>query len=116
ARVVWPDGLRARALGNARKALGDLVERRVPADRLELSSALRATAPHRRQQPVWVLDPLGVTSDLGANHAQRVAVVARARDPADAAVGQHGHLERAGARAIVGAGGLGDPLHELLHT
>ena len=79
------------------------------------SGALGALAPQRREQPVRMLDALGVAGDLGAHHAQGVAVVARARDPPDAAVGQHRHLQRAGARAIVRAGGLGDASHQLLH-
>ena len=116
AGVVRPDRLRPRALGDAREVFRDLVQRRIPADRLELDR--RPSAPLRRsgvQQPVRVLDPLGVAGDLGAHHAQGVAVVARARDAPDAAVGQHRHLQRAGARAIVRAGGLGDASHQLLH-
>src|SRR4051812_27395348 len=62
-----------------------------------------------------MLDALGVAGDLRANDAQGVAVVARTRDPADAAVGQERHLQRAGARAIVRAGGLGSASHQLLH-
>ena len=114
--VIGPDGLRARALGDACETFRDLVERVVPVDRLEHAVALGALAPKRVEQPMRMLEPLGIARDLGAYDPQRVAVVARPCDPPDAAVGQQGHLERTGARTIVGAGGLGEASHQLWHA
>ena len=54
------DGLPAR---------DDLVERLVPADRLELALALGADAPQRRRQPLGRVHQLDVAVDLGAGKA-----------------------------------------------
>src|SRR5215831_16139380 len=63
-----------------------------------------------------MLKPLGIARDLGAYDPQRIAVVARPGDPPDAAAGQHGHLERTGARTFVRTSGLGEASHQLWHA
>src|SRR5262245_66100040 len=63
-----------------------------------------------------MFEPLPIARHLGAYDSQRVAVVARARDPPDAPISQHGHLERTGARTVVRASGLGEGLHQIWHA
>jgi hypothetical protein len=103
-------------LGDARHAFRDFVEGIVPIDGLELAAALGALAPQRMQQPIGMFKPLAIACHFGAHHSERVAVVARSRDPPNAAIGQHGHLERTGAWTIVWASGLAEALHEIWHT
>src|SRR5215213_7996048 len=57
------------------------------------------------QQPVRVMDALGITRDFRANHACGVEVVFRAADATDRAAVQHLDFERAGRWAVVRTGG-----------
>ena len=94
------DGRLRPALGlDALEVGGDLLERLVPRDRLELAGAARTGAPQRREQPVLVVDVLARRRALGAQRAAVVGVLARALDLDDAAVA-HGEVEAALRRGI----------------
>ena len=101
--IVGPDGLRAELRLRFQELLGAEVERGVPGNPLELARALGAGADHRVEQPVRMVDALGVARDLGADHAGGIVVVACAPDAADAAGVEAFDLERAGRGAIVRA-------------
>ena len=115
--VIGPDRLRAElALGRI-EARGDLVERLVPGDARELAGALRPGAAHRIEQPLGMMDALGVARDLGADDAGRVGLLFRAADPADGAAVDHLDVERAGRRAVMRTGGMADvDLGVLVHA
>ena len=88
------------ALGpDALEVGGDLLERLVPRDRLELAGAARPGAPQRREQPVLVVDVLARRGALGAERAAVVRILARALDLDDAAVA-HVEVEAALRRGI----------------
>ncbi len=101
--VVRPDGLAAMALHRAGEGLGDLVQRLVPAKRLESALAFGAAPAERLAQPVRMVEPLGVAGDLGADHAGRVGIAIGAAHLAEPAIRQAFDLERADARAIMRA-------------
>lgn len=63
---VRPDGLRARFPGRPGEPLGGRVERLLPGDALELSSALEPPAPHRVEQTVRRPGVVDVGVHLGA--------------------------------------------------
>src|SRR5215813_5275501 len=63
-----------------------------------------------------MFEPLPIACHFGAYHTERITIIARARDPPDAAIGQHGHLERTGAWTVVRASGLGEGLREIRHA
>ena len=106
---VRPDRFRAVRLLGASKLLGDEIERVVPGDRAELPAALRAGSAQRLLQPVWMVHPLRIARDLGADDARRVVVVLSAADAADRVVAKDLDLERAGRWAIVRTGRCEDP-------
>ncbi len=97
--------MRAVALGGAGQPFGDLVECRVPRDRLEggAAHALVADPAQWLRQPVGVMLALGIARDLGADHTRRVGLAAGAVDPADAIAVDALDLERAGAGAVMRA-------------
>src|SRR5581483_1625695 len=64
--------------------------------------------PQGIEQPFGVMDSLGVTGDLAADHARRVGLPLRAAHPADTAAVEHFDVERAGRRAVVRTGGMAD--------
>src|SRR5204862_6042965 len=66
---IAEEGRRARLGDDRAPAPGDLVERRLPADRRELALALLPDAAQRRRQPLRRVDELGVAVDLGAGKA-----------------------------------------------
>ena len=103
------DGRLGSALGlDALEVGGDLLERLVPRDRLELAGAARSGAPERRQQPVLVVHVLARRGALGAQRAAVVRVLARALDLDDAAVA-HREVETALRRGVAdGADRLAD--------
>ena len=103
--VVGPDRLAAVRLRGADEGIGDQVERIVPADGAELAGALLAGALQRLRESPRVVHPLGVARDLGADHTRGVVVLPRAPDGADPVRREQLDLQRAGRRAIVGAGG-----------
>lgn len=103
--VVGPDAGRAVPRRALSEAIGHQVERLVPASLAEPAFALGAGADQRPGQPPGMMDALGVARHLGADHALRVRVVARAADGGDPAAVLHLHFEGAGARAIMRAGG-----------
>ena len=108
--VVGPDRLAAISLRRAKKRLGDLVERLVPADRREVARALGADPPQRPRQPVGMMEALGVAPDLGADHAGGIGIALGAAHLAEAAaiarmVDDALDLERADAGTVVWADG-----------
>ena len=90
------------------EAVRDLVQRFIPRDPRELPGTLRAGAAHRMLQPVGMMDPLGVTRDLGADHAGGITLQFRATDPADGRTLDHLDVERAGRGTIMRTGRMPD--------
>ena len=81
--VIRPDRLGAEfALGRV-EPRGDLVQRFVPRNPRELAGALRAGPAHRMQQPVGMMNALGVARDLGADDAGGIGLQLGAAHPAD---------------------------------
>ena len=103
--VVGPDRLAAVRLRGADEGIGDQVERIVPADGSEFAGALLAGALQRLREAPRVVHALGIARDLGADHARGVVVLPRASDGADPVRREPLDLQRAGRRAVVGAGG-----------
>src|SRR5262249_49626581 len=104
ARMIGPDRCRAGALGDGAEAFGDFCERRIPGHTLELPAAFGPAPPLRGEQALRVLDALAVARHFGAHHTLGIGVGLRAGDAADAAVGQHANLKRAGAGTVVRTG------------
>ena len=77
--VVRPHRFGAVRLLGAQELLGDDIERVVPRDRRELTAAFGAGAAQRMLQAVGMMDALGVTRDLGADHAGGIGIVLRRR-------------------------------------
>ena len=102
---VGPHRLRPVARRRPDERLGHGVERLVPGDPRELPGALRADAAERVEEPVGVMDALGVAPHLLADDAGRVGVARGAPHPADRAGVEALDLERARARAVVRADG-----------
>jgi len=96
------------ALGRPRQPLGHFVQGLVPADPLEAARSLRPAAPQGIAEPVRMVLALGIAGDLGADDAGRIGVVPRAPHLADAIAIEPLDLQRAGAGAIVGTGGMDD--------
>jgi predicted dithiol-disulfide oxidoreductase (DUF899 family) len=106
--AVRHDGLRAVVrVGERAVARRDLVERRVPTDRLEASFALSADSPQAGLDAVGAVRALVVVGDLRAERAAREGVCRVARDRDGAAVLDL-HEHGAGVRAVVRAGGADD--------
>ncbi len=105
---VGPYGLTAVALLRLQEFLGHLVERVVPGKRLEGgdADALGAASAQRLAQPVRVVHAFCVARHLRADHTRGVVIVLCAVDPADGVRVDTLHLQRAGARAVVGTGGV----------
>ncbi len=111
--VVRPDRLRSVPRHGLGEGLGDEVERIVPADPLPAVAApvriaLFAFAAKRMEQAVRVMDALGVTRHLGADHARRVVVGLRPTHPAHGDAVDDLHLEGAGRGAVMRTGGMAD--------
>src|SRR5437764_587703 len=53
------------------------------------------------QQTIRMMDALGITRDLRADHARRIKIVFRAAHAPDAAAVEHFHFERARRRAVI---------------
>ena len=106
--VIGPDRLRAVFLLGRDELFGDEVERRLPARFLPGALALGAGADQRLQQPVGMMDAVGIAGDLGADDAGRIAVGLGAMDAADAVAIEQLDLERAGRRAIMRTGRMAD--------
>ncbi len=101
--VKRPYRLGAMLRGDVGERAGDAVQCLVPRDTLELRRTLRPGAQQRMGQTVGVMNALGITADLGADHARRVTVVLRAAHGADAGAVQHLHRQSTGGGAIVRA-------------
>ena len=100
------------ALGDDRLPFGrDLVERLVPADRLELARALGAGALQRRLDALGGIDEVGVAVDLSAGETRRVGMVGVALHAHDLAV-----LDMGDERAHVGTVVRTDDSNGLHHT
>ena len=89
------------------QALGDDVQRIVPADALEAARALGADAAQRMQHALGMLDALGIARHLRAQRAMRRRVRRVALDADDAAA-LHADADRAGVGAVMRAGGVDD--------
>ena len=107
--VVGPDRLAAMRLLGLDEGIGDRVERVLPGDLLPVAAALLALAPQRLQQPLGVVEPVGIAGDLGADDPGGVAVVGAAAHLADAAVGADLDVERAGGGTVMGTDRMADP-------
>ena len=107
---IGQHGLGAVTLRRKGEALGDKVERVVPADRDErvAADALGADPPQRRQQPARMMLPLGIARDLGADHAGGIAALPPAMNPTDRVPIADLDFERAGAGTIMRADGMSD--------
>ena len=101
------DALRAMGIDERGEATGDLVQRIVPAHRLEFAAAALTRAPHGRGNAFLGVDPLGQGQ---AAHAQAliadIRVIARS-DAYQAAVAYCASQRRASA-AVVGTDGVDD--------
>src|SRR2546422_3463595 len=119
--VIRPHRLGAVALFGAQERLRGDVESIIPRDRDELAAALVALATQRREQTILMVHPLGITRDLGADHAGCVIVVRCAVNAADGVGIDDLHVERAGGRTVMRARGRTDPNsgagipHRLVH-
>src|SRR5690606_29485069 len=85
------------------KLLGNEVECGFPARFLPVALALGAGADQRLQQPVGMMNPLGIARDLGADDAGRVVVALGAMDATDGALVDDLDVERTGRRAVMRA-------------
>src|SRR5205807_1655562 len=111
ARAV-EDGGRPVGIANAEHLAGDLVERVVPGDPLELSAAARADAAQRMAQPVRMVHALGLAEAAHAGVQRRDLWRPASRvgaDLDDAAVADVG-VDDAAAAAVVAAGAGDDRL------
>ena len=113
--VVGPHGLGPVAGRLPRERRRHRVERLVPGDPRELPGSLGADAPQRMEEPVGMVDALGVAADLLADHAGRVGVARGAADPTDRPRVLALHLERARAGAVVRTDGRHDLDRRLSH-
>ena len=115
--VIGPDRLSAEFTLGLIETRGDFVERLIPGNPRELARTLWSGAPQRMEQPVGVMNALGVTRDLRADDARRIGLQLGAADPADRAAVDHLDVERAGRRTIVRTGGVADiDLGMLVHA
>ena len=96
---VGPDGLGAEIPDRAGQPLGDLVERLVPGDALEVSAPLGTAAPHRMEQAIRRLGVGDVAVHLVAQDAASEGMRGIALQPHGAPV-LHGDDPAAGVRAI----------------
>ena len=99
--VIGPYRLRAVFFGHPGKIVGHLVERLAPVDGAKPSFALGPDPLHRLQQPLRMVNPLGVTRDLGTDDTLCIAVVLGSAHPADAVRVDALHLQRTGGRTVV---------------
>ena len=93
------DGLATRAVPDGGHALGDLVERFVPADACEDAVAFPALADGGVEQAIFAVDALREATDFAADVAARARVLVAAVDLDDTPL-LDGDLERAGVRAV----------------
>ncbi len=105
--------LRAPLGDDPAPAMRDLVERLVPADRLEAPLALGPDSAKGRGDSGIPVDPLRVVVHLAADHALGERVGGIADHVGDAARVDR-HLERALRRAVVRTDGRDDRSHECL--
>ena len=98
---VWPHAFGSKFALDRQEIVRDAVERLVPTDRRKLPASLGADAAKRLSEPIRVMDALPIASDLGADDAGRVGLVARAVDAADALAPDHLDVESANRGAVV---------------
>ncbi|MCY1225071.1 hypothetical protein D9M72_372610 [compost metagenome] len=98
---VGPDRLRTVFLLGADELVGDLVERRLPADVLPVPLTLVALAPLRHHEAAGMVDALGIARHLGADHTGGVGVGGSATHAADPPFGSQIHLQRASGGTVV---------------
>ena len=96
---VGPDRLGAEFPDDGLEPPGDLVERVVPGDALELAPALRTDPPHRIEETLGRLGIGDVVVELRAQDAARERVLGIALEPHRAPV-LHGHDPAARVRAV----------------
>ncbi len=101
--VIRPDAFAAKAPFGVEERLGDALQRLVPADRLELSGALRAAAQQGPAEARGMVVALGVAGDLGADHAGGIGVGGAAAHLAQMRAVALLDLERTRARTIMRA-------------
>lgn len=76
--IIQPDRFRSVLLRGGLEFLGNDIERLIPRDRLEIIQGrycgFGPLAAQRLCQTVGMMHPLGVTCDLRADHARRIAI------------------------------------------
>ena len=105
---VRPNRFGAMRLFGAGELFGDKIECVVPGDRGELAAPLGTDPAQRMLETVWMMHPLGITRDFGADDAGGVGVIFGAADATDRLVAVNLDLERAGRRTIVRTSRSGD--------
>ena len=105
---VWPDRLRPVFRLGRIEFLGHKVERGLPACLFPDALAFGSGAHQRLQEPVWMMDAVGVAGDLGADDAGRIGIVLCPVHAADAVRPEQFDVERAGGRTVMRAGRMAD--------
>ena len=82
--------------GAGRVFFGDEIKRGVHRGVFPMPLALAARADHGFQQPVRMMDALGVAGDFGANHACSVGLPLRAMHASDGFGIEQLNIQRAG--------------------
>ena len=102
--VIRPDRFGAEFALRLIETVGDFVQRVVPGDAGELARSFRAGPELRIGHAFRMMNALGITGDLGADHAGRVGLLLRAAHAPDRRIIDHLDIERACRRAIMRTG------------
>ncbi len=105
---IGPDGFGTIPRFSLDESVRHLVQSRVPGNFLPVARALRALAALRGQQSAGMIDALGITRHLGADHAGGVSIGVGPAHAADPAIGIDVDLQRAGARTVMRANRVSD--------
>ena len=100
---IRPHGFRPIFPLGGQHRLCRLGHRIVPGNAGEFARALRPLALQRMEQPLGMVNALGIAPDFFADDAESIAVLLGAAHPANGAVIEQLHLQRAGRGAIMGA-------------
>src|SRR5215207_4306217 len=115
--IIRPYGFGAEFTLRLIETRGDFIERFIPGNPRELARTLWSGTAHRMEQPVRVMNALGVARDLRAYHAGGIGLQLGAADATDRAAVDYLDVERAGRRTIVRTGGVADiDLGMLVHA
>src|SRR5207248_459966 len=106
--IIRPNRLRAEFALGCVETIGDFVQRFVPRDPREVSRAFRTGTAQRKQQPIRVMNALGIAGDFGADHAGGIALELRTTHAPDGGAIDHFDVERASRWAVVRTGRMPD--------